>query len=176
MSDVLPDVIQKGLTVVFCGTAASAKSAEVGAYYANPTNAFWRTLYEIGLTPYQLHPSEFRLLTQYGIGLTDIAKQASGNDDVLMQDDFDRVGLTAKIEIAQPNILAFTSKRGFREWRGIPSNKAVAYGWQNEVIGQTKIYVLPSPSGAARSYWDVSVWRTLAENVQQLRVKHGKYD
>ena len=176
MSDILPDVLQEGLILVFCGTAASAKSAEVGAYYANPTNAFWRTLYEIGLTPSQLHPTEFRTLTDYGVGLTDIAKSVSGNDDILSMDDFDASGLTQKIEVYQPNILAFTSKRGYREWRGLASNKAVAYGWQDDMIGQTKIYVLPSPSGAARGYWDSSVWQTLADTVQDLRVKHGKYD
>ncbi len=176
MSHILPDVLEKGLILVFCGTAASAKSAEAGAYYANPTNAFWRTLYEIGLTERQLDPIEFRLLTEYGIGLTDIAKQATGNDYVLTMEDFDRVGLTEKIESYQPKILAFTSKRGYREWRGIASSKTVAYSWQSEMIGQSKIYVLPSPSGAARGYWDKSVWQRLADEVQQLRVKHGKYD
>lgn len=176
MSDILPDVLQDGLIIVFCGTAASAKSADVGAYYANPTNAFWRTLHEIGLTPRQLNPTEFRTLAQVHIGLTDIAKHISGNDTDLSADDFDHIGLTQKIEIYQPKILAFTSKRAYREWRAITSSQPVAYGWQNETIGETKIYVLPSPSGAARGYWDDSVWQTLAETYQQLRVNYGKYD
>lgn len=176
MSHILPDILQEGLRVVFCGTAASTKSAEVGAYYGNPTNAFWRTLYEIGLTPYQLQPTEFRTVKAYGIGLTDIAKHVSGNDDILSTDDFDGIGLTEKIDTYQPQILAFTSKRGYREWRGIASSKSVAYGWQDNMIGQTKIFVLPSPSGAARGYWDISVWQALAETVQQAKVDYGKYD
>lgn len=173
---ILPDVLQEGLIIVFCGTAASAKSAEIGAYYANPTNAFWRTLHTIGLTSRQLHPTEFRILVTYHIGLTDIAKNVSGNDNDLSLDDFDSNGLTQKVETYKPQILVFTSKRGYREWRGIKPSKSVAYGWQNEAIGRTKIYVLPSPSGAARGYWDISVWQTLAETYQQLRAKHGKYD
>jgi double-stranded uracil-DNA glycosylase len=176
MSHILPDVLQEGLILVFCGTAASVKSAEIGAYYANPSNAFWRTLHEVGLTPRQLNPTEFRSLIHYGIGLTDIAKHVSGNDNVLSMDDFDSVGLTEKMKTYQPQILAFTSKRGYREWRGIVSSKSVSYGWQDDMIGQTKIYVLPSPSGAARGYWDVSVWQALAEAVQQVRLKYGKHD
>jgi double-stranded uracil-DNA glycosylase len=173
---ILPDVLQEGLIVVFCGTAASAKSAEVGAYYANPTNAFWRILHTIGLTSRQLNPTEFLTLATYYIGLTDIAKNVSGNDNELAIDDFDNNGLTHKIETYQPQILAFTSKRAYREWRGIKSSIPVAYGWQDEAIGRTKIYVLPSPSGAARGYWDVSIWQTLAETYQQLRAKYDKYD
>jgi len=176
MSHILPDILQEKLALVFCGTAASIKSAEIGAYYGNPTNAFWRTLHEIGLTPHQLQPTEFRTVAKYGIGLTDIAKHVSGNDDVLSIDDFDCSGLTEKIKIYQPHILAFTSKRGYREWRSLSSSKPVAYGWQDDMIGQTKIYVLPSPSGAARGYWDISVWQVLAETVQQLRINYGKYD
>lgn len=175
MSDVLPDVFEDGLIIVFCGTAVSAKSADVGAYYGNPTNAFWRTLYEIGLTPYQLQPSEFRKVAQYSIGLTDVAKSASGNDSDLSKADFDRVALTQKIEQYQPAILAFTSKRAYREGVGL-TNQAVEHGWQSETIHQTQIYVLPSPSGAARGYWDISIWQELADRYQQLRTQHDNLD
>ena len=48
---VLPDVLAPDLRVVFVGTAAGARSAAVGHYYAGPGNRFWHTLHEIGLTP-----------------------------------------------------------------------------------------------------------------------------
>lgn len=169
MSDVLPDILQAGLTLVFCGTAASKKSAQAGAYYANPTNAFWKTLHEVGLTPHRFQPVEFRQLMDYGIGLTDIAKQASGNDRDLQATDFDETGLQSKIERYEPQILAFTSKRGFMAWS---SQKAVAYGWQVQKIGITRLFVLPSPSGAARGYWDISYWQILADTYKQLRAGH----
>src|SRR3546814_6083057 len=53
---VLPDVLAPGLRLVFCGSAAGRKSAELGAYYAGPGNKFWPTLYEIGLTPRHFRP------------------------------------------------------------------------------------------------------------------------
>lgn len=34
MGDVLPDVLERELRVVFCGTAPGAASAKAGAYYA----------------------------------------------------------------------------------------------------------------------------------------------
>ena len=105
MNDILPDVLQEGLLIVFCGTAASAKSADVCAYYANPTTAFWRTLYEVGLTSSQINPTEFATLTRYHIGLTDVAKNVSGNDTDLSMDDFDSLRLTQRIEVYQPQIL-----------------------------------------------------------------------
>lgn len=169
MTHILPDVLQSDLIVVFCGTAASAKSAAMGAYYANPTNAFWRTLYEIGLTPHQFKASDFRELVRYKIGLTDVAKSAKGNDSDLQPTDFDSMGLVQKIEHYQPHILAFTSKRAYRESRNLLTGKRVDYGWQQDTIGQTQLFVLPSPSGAARGYWDISVWQTLAGAYQHMK-------
>ena len=57
---VLPDVLEPDLDIVFCGTAAGTRSADVGAYFAHPQNRFWRTLAEVGLTPRRLAPTEFR--------------------------------------------------------------------------------------------------------------------
>src|ERR1700753_3045292 len=54
---VLPDVLEPGLRVVFCGTAPGTASARAGAYYAGPGNRFWVTLHEVGLTPVLLRPA-----------------------------------------------------------------------------------------------------------------------
>jgi len=164
---ILPDLLQDNLKVVFCGTAASAISAREGAYYANPTNAFWRTLHHIGLTPHQLKPQDFRQLLNYDIGLTDIAKHAKGNDSDLSKTDFDADSLRRKIERFQPGYLAFTSKKGASGFFAIPTRK-ISYGLQSQKIGTTRFYVLTSPSGAARGYWDESIWQDLADAVGKL--------
>ena len=44
---VLPDVLERGLKVVFCGTALGPTSAQVGAYYAGPGNQFWDVLFSV---------------------------------------------------------------------------------------------------------------------------------
>lgn len=156
---ILPDVLQPGLKLVFCGTAAGKRSAAERAYYAHPGNLFWRALFETELTPRQLVPSEFPQLPDYGIGLTDLAKRHSGNDDELPRDAFDVPALITKIEHYAPRLLAFTSKNAARAALG----HVVDYGLQHESIGGTKLFVLPSPSGQARGHWDLAPWRVLAD-------------
>ena len=164
MSHVLPDVLRDGLKVVFCGTAAGDVSAQVGAYYAGPGNRFWETLFAIGLTPVRLEAVQFREVVRYDIGLTDLAKTTSGADKILKSADFSADDLREKMLNYQPRWLAFTSKRAAKEYFGV---KTVNYGEQSQKIGETRVFVLTSPSGAARGYWDVSVWQALAERVNR---------
>ena len=157
---ILPDVLQAKLRVVFCGTAAGAASAQVGAYDAGPGNAFWRTLHQIGLTPLQLEPAQFREVTRYGIGLTDIAKQTSGADSTLKPADFDAGALREKILTHAPRVLAFNGKRAAQAFY---ERTSLAYGRQPEPLNTTWVVVLPSTSGAARRFWDVRHWHDLAD-------------
>jgi TDG/mug DNA glycosylase family protein len=161
---ILPDVLQPGLKLVFCGTAAGKRSATERAYYAHPGNLFWRALFEAGLTSRQLSPPEFPQLLDYGIGLTDLAKHHVGNDDELPRDAFDVPALIAKIEHHTPRLLAFTSKNAARAVLG----RTVHYGLQNEAIGSTRLFVLPSPSGQARGHWDLGLWKTLSDAATAL--------
>jgi TDG/mug DNA glycosylase family protein len=151
---ILPDLLQPGLALVFCGTAAGKRSAAERAYYAHPGNLFWRALFEAGLTPRLFAPTEFPLLPGYGIGLTDLAKRHSGNDSELPREAFDAPALIAKIERHQPRLLAFTSKNAAR----VALGHAVQYGLQDGTIGRTRLFVLPSPSGQARGHWDLQPW------------------
>jgi len=162
---ILPDVLAPNLNVVFCGTAASAISARDNAYYANPTNYFWRTLHHIELTPRQLSPQAFKTVLKYGIGLTDLAKSATGNDADLTTSDFDVAALRQKIITYQPQYLAFTSKKGASVFLAQPTGK-IPYGLQSTTIQNTRLWVLPSPSGAARRYWDETHWQALADTLK----------
>lgn len=167
MIDILPDVLDHGLILLFCGTAASDVSARQGAYYANPTNHFWPTLHATGVTPRRLHPRDFRELLGLRIGLTDLAKGVSGSDRSLQPPEMLRERLNRSIRYYAPEIVAFTSKAAWRGWQGLASGEAVAYGWQAETLGETAFYVLPSPSGAARGYWDMTPWRALADEYRR---------
>lgn len=155
---VLPDMLRAGLRLVFCGTAASRRSAREGAYYAHPGNAFWPTLHAVGITSRRLAPHEFPRLLDLGIGLTDLAKHHSGNDNELPDDAFDIDALRNRIRRNAPVAIAFTSKHAARAVIG----HAVDYGWQTEPLDQTRLFVLPSPSGQARASWRIEPWKTLA--------------
>jgi double-stranded uracil-DNA glycosylase len=162
-SPVLPDLLRPGLRIVFCGTAAGTVSAARGAYYAHPQNRFWSALHAVGLTPRQLRPEEFGLLPKWGLGLTDIAKNVSGMDRELPPGALGRQAcaeLRAKIEAAEPELLAFTSLAAGRRYLG----RAAGFGEQPERIGRTRLWLLPSPSPTAGWNWarHEHWWRTLA--------------
>ena len=161
--DVLPDVLGPGLCIVFCGSAAGAMSARMGAYYAGPGNRFWPTLYRVGLTPHLLAPAEFRAVLHYGIGLTDLCKTESGADAALPAHADDAAALTAKIVQHRPKVLAFNGKRAARVFLAAES---LDYGAQARRIGGTAVHVLPSTSGAARRWWDETFWRRVADAVR----------
>ena len=156
---ILPDLLAPGLDIVFCGTAVGAESARRRAYYAGPGNAFWPTLHKVGLTPRQLRPEEYGELLGFGIGLTDLAKEVSGNDDVLSPRHFDGDRLRALLDQYRPRILAFTGKRAAQQFVGRP----LGYGSVIEKEGGTQLFVLPSPSGAACRYWSTAPWQALAQ-------------
>lgn len=162
--DILPDVLRPGLILVFCGSAAGHLSARRGAYYAHPGNLFWAALHKVGLTPRRLAPEEFACLPEFGIGLTDLGKRHFGNDRDLPPEAYDRARLCRSIGAMQPRLLAFTSKTPAQYVLG----RAVSYGPQPERIGTTGIFVLPSPSGRARRFWDEAPWCALAARVREL--------
>jgi double-stranded uracil-DNA glycosylase len=165
---VLPDVLAPNLRVIFCGTAASNVSAKVQSYYAHPHNKFWRILSETELTPRQLKPDEFMLMTGFGYGLTDICKQASGTDSQIPRvTSGQRAALHEKILRHQPRFLAFTSLEAGRRYCGY----RVALGSQDARIGQTQLYILPSTSPNAAWNWNATKhhWREFAGRVAETR-------
>lgn len=162
---ILPDVIRPGLKAVFCGTAVGNRSAQVQAYYAGRGNQFWTILWRTGLTPWLLVPREYRVLLDYGLGLTDLVKNVSGNDDEVSRSSFDTAGLRRKLEVYAPRVLAFNGKNAAQAFLG----RNPLYGLQPETVGATavSVFVLPSTSGAARGSWNPKHWHDLAEYLRQ---------
>jgi TDG/mug DNA glycosylase family protein len=171
--DILPDLLCPGLDLVICGTAAGAISAARGAYYANPGNRFWSVLAEIGLTPHRFRPEEFPRLISLGIGLTDVCKIASGQDEALPRQGFDRARLAAAMRHHRPRLLAFNSKRAAAEFLGLSTGR-IPYGALPPALARSlpdlpPIMVLPSTSGLACRAWDPAPWRAMAALVLSFR-------
>lgn len=162
---ILHDVLGPRLVLVICGTAAGNTSAKEKAYYADPTNRFWTVLACTGLVPKRLDPKDYRELAQFGIGLTDLAKEASGRDKGLRPGDFDIDGFRNKILEYQPDIVGFNGKKAAKIYL---NRNGVNYGFQDDLIGETKLFVLPSTS-RANVYWNEGPWMELAEHVIALR-------
>lgn len=156
---VLPDVLAPGLRVLFCGSAAGTVSAQRGAYYAHPQNRFWPMLAKTGLTPRLMRPEEFPKMPALGLGFTDVCKTAFGADSALPADGDDPEAVREKVREHRPAMLAFVGKRPATV---VLEKRKLRTGLQDERIGETRLFVLPSPSGLAVRYWDERPWFDLA--------------
>ena len=143
---ILPDYLAPGLRLVFCGTAPGHASAAAGHYYAGPGNRFWGLLQEAGLTPRRFAPQEDHLLPGLGIGLTDLAKEASGMDHQIPPDAYSPARLAAVVSRFRPAALAFTSLTAARLALCCGSIGAgrlrAGTAWPKMAL-----FALPSPSG-----------------------------
>jgi double-stranded uracil-DNA glycosylase len=164
--DRLPDQLTHGLRLVFVGTAASRRSAELGHYYAHPGNRFWRTLHEVGITPRRYQPHEYADLLALGIGFTDLCKHGAGMDHEALSAGVDVAAFIAKMQAHRPQTIAFTSKKAASLFYDQPTGK-IALGRQPPLPDCPVVFVLASPSGAASGAWTVQPWQELADRIKR---------
>src|SRR4051812_20029789 len=114
-SDV-PDVLARGLGVVFCGINPGRVSAAAAAHFANPRNDFWRLLHEAGFTPRLLAPSEQLAVLEHGLGLTNAAFRTTKGSGDLRRGDFagSAERLARLAEELRPRAIAFVGKEAYR--------------------------------------------------------------
>ena len=164
----LPDVLGPNLDLVFVGTAAGRKSAELRAYYAHPGNRFWRVIHEVGITPRLLSPHEYPEMLSLGIGFTDMSKVGVGNDSDIKRHQFDVPRFEARMKEMRPRAIAFTSKKAASVWSGKSTGK-IALGRQAPIPDFPQVFVMCSPSGLATGYWSLDPWRELARWLKTSR-------
>jgi double-stranded uracil-DNA glycosylase len=154
----VPDVLARGLRVVFCGINPGFRSAEAGAHFANPRNDFWRLLADSGLTPRLLAPEEQWAMLDFGYGLTNAAYRTTRGSGDLRRGDFD--GSLERLERLagelRPRMLAFVGKAAYEG----PFRERPALGPQERRLGGTRLFVLPStsPANAAVPYEERLRW------------------
>ena len=141
----LPDYLQANLSLVCVGFNPSLRAAVVGHYYAGRGNLFWPLLYETGLLPEPLTYTEDYRILAFGIGLTDLVKRPSRSSADLSRREAQAgaVALQRKLVAHAPRVVCFNGK-GVYEWYSRRST--VTLGVQDETIGQTRVFVMPSTS------------------------------
>jgi TDG/mug DNA glycosylase family protein len=161
---VVPDVVAGGLRVLFCGINPGLMSAATGHHFARPGNRFWPVLHRSGFTPRQLRPEEEQELLSYGLGITNVVSRASARADELGAEEYREGGrqLTAKVERLRPRWLAVV---GVTAYRTAFEEKKARIGPQERMIGDTRIWALPNPSGL-NAHWTLE---TMAEEYGRLR-------
>ena len=147
----IPDVIAPGLRVLFAGINPGLYSAATGHHFARPGNRFWPALHRSGFTPRQFRPDEQDLLLGLGLGITNIAARATARAAELSPAEL-RAGaglLTGKLTRLAPRWLAVL---GVTAYRTAFSGPDAQVGPQDTVLGVTRIWVLPNPSGLNAHY------------------------
>lgn len=147
----LPDILSKGLDVVFCGINPGMKSAVQGYHFATRSNRFWRVLHRSGFTPEQISPENARSLLDYRCGLTSAVERPTVAASDLKRSEFIEGSskLERKIERFGPRYIAFLGKPAFA---AIFNQRTLSWGRQAMRFGGAAVWVLPNPSGLNRAF------------------------
>ena len=161
---MIPDVAAPGLRVLFAGINPGLYSAATGYHFARPGNRFWPALHASGFTPRVFRPDEQEQLLPLGLGITNVVDRATARAEELTTAEIQDGGkmLTAKVARLEPRWLAVVGVTVYRTAFGHPGAKT---GQQEELMGGTRLWVLPNPSGLNASYQMVR----LAEEFGRLR-------
>lgn len=148
--EVILDHLRSDLKVIFVGFNPSIRSGETGHHYANPTNRFYKILFESGLTPRKYLPEEDKELLNLGYGFTNIVARPTKGAADISQDEYDegRLVLLEKINCYKPEVVCFVGKGVYQQYS---KRKKVNWGFQEEPYNKhAKEFVAPSSSGLVR--------------------------
>jgi TDG/mug DNA glycosylase family protein len=156
------DVIAPDLRVLFCGINPGLYTAAVGHHFARPGNRFWPALHAAGFTERVLSPFDERELLKSGYGITNVVARATATADLLTKDEILAGGerLRAKVLRYRPRVLAVLGMGAYRTAFNQP--KAVV-GPQEHLLGATRLWVLPNPSGLNANYQAADLARLFRE-------------
>jgi double-stranded uracil-DNA glycosylase len=157
----LPDYLQPGLNLVFIGVNPGEYSVRRRHYFARSTSRFWPAFSASKLSKAmrsalgldRLYPEHDAELLRFGIGLTDVVKRSTANITGLDWSDYERdvPMLVEKLMRYRPRIACFHGLTGYRPFLRIAFNNRKSkpmLGEQPEVVGATRLYVVPNPSPA----------------------------
>ena len=143
---VLPDIIAPGLDVLFVGINPGLMSAAKRQHFARPGNRFWPALYASGFTPRLFTSADQRELLTCGCGITNFVARATAGAADLDADEL-RAGrrtLERKVRRYRPRLVAVV---GIGAYRTAFDRPRAILGGQAELIGDSRLWVLPNTSG-----------------------------
>ncbi|HEY4647807.1 MAG TPA: G/U mismatch-specific DNA glycosylase [Gemmatimonadales bacterium] len=158
----VPDLIDIGLDVLFCGINPGLYSGATRHHFARPGNRFWPALHRAGFTPRMFSPWEEELLLSHGVGITNLVARATAAASELTDEEL-RAGrrrLERKVRRYQPRWVAVVGIGAYRTAFQRP--RAVA-GRQAERLGSTGVWVLPNPSGLNANHQIADLARAFEE-------------
>ena len=166
----LRDLIGPNLSVLFCGINPGLYSAAIGHHFGRPGNRFWPALHASGFTPRLFDPSEEQEMLPLGYGITNVVDRATASAAELSREEFAEGGqkLREKVEKYRPRYLAIL---GVGAYRAAFAKPHAAVGMQEQRLGETIVWVLPSPSGLNAFYN-----KTLVKHFSELHAACASFE
>ncbi|WWC73030.1 uncharacterized protein I206_106995 [Kwoniella pini CBS 10737] len=148
------DLLEHDLHILFCGIKGKAnvadcrdygvigkRSSTMGHHFSHPTNKFWRSLHQSGLTPRLLDPTEDHKMPAYGYGLTNLVDRPTSEQSELstLEMKLNVFNLTKKFLKYQPKLVCFVGKKIWDVYESVISKTATPIESVQEVKGQLYI-------------------------------------
>ncbi|WP_434668346.1 G/U mismatch-specific DNA glycosylase [Paraburkholderia sp. A3BS-1L] len=147
----LPDIIEPGLSILFCGINPGMRAAATGRHFDGRGNRFWRVLHRAGFTPEEFRPENDHELLRHGFGLTTAVSRATARADQLLRAEIQDVAAQFELKVQRyaPRFIAFLGKMALAEMSG---KRDIQWGLQSSRFGGARAWVLPNPSGLNRAF------------------------
>ncbi|MFM0479225.1 G/U mismatch-specific DNA glycosylase [Paraburkholderia strydomiana] len=147
----LPDVLEPGLSLIFCGINPGMRAAATGHHFEGRNNRFWQTVHLAGFTPQQIRPEDDCTLLRYGCGLTTAVSRPTAQAGELSRLEIEAAASDFQRKIAHyaPRYIAFLGKMAISAMSG---RRDIQWGLQADRFGGARAWVLPNPSGLNRAY------------------------
>ena len=148
----VPDLLGPECRLLFSGINPGLWTAATGAHFARPGNRFYPALYGAGIVDHVIDATDGmsfadrNALVDAGIGITNVAPRATAKASELTAEELREGGeaLVERVLQVAPRILAVLGitayRTAFHEPKAVP-------GPQERTIGETRVWVLPNPSG-----------------------------
>ena len=146
------DLIGVNPRLVFVGINPGLWTAATGTHFAHPGNRFYPALLRAGIIDREIDRSDGFTeedcihLTARGIAITNLVMRATARASELSRTELREGGATVrrKIEAWQPRVVAFA---GITSYRDAYAVRNATVGPQEATWGETKVWVVPNPSG-----------------------------
>lgn len=159
----VPDLIEHALKALFCGINPGLYSGAVGHHFARPGNRFWPTLFAAGFTDRLISPFEEDELLLRGYGITNLVRRATASADDLVKEEITQGALSLKRRVLKYRP-RFVAVLGISAYRTAFQRPGATIGLQqDDLIGDSRLWVLPNPSGLNAHYQRADLARLFRE-------------
>lgn len=148
----VPDLLGDQVRLLFVGINPGLWTAATSTHFAHPGNRFYPALFKAGIIDRPIDPAagmtpeDREYMKARGIGISNLVHRATARADELTTTELRAGGeqLKALVMRVQPQVVAMA---GITSWRQAFSDRKAQVGEQPQRWGNSRLWVVPNPSG-----------------------------